>query len=91
MCYVFSPEERKDQDLEGCVFCTEPGLKVNRNNTVPSELVVLMRSTNQRIQPGLTRGQYSAQWPPTCVHNNIEPKASYSSLTYHKRISIFKC
>ncbi len=36
-----------------------------------SELVVLLRSTNQRIQPGLTRGQKSAWRLPACEHNRV--------------------
>ncbi len=35
-----------------------------------SKLVVLLRPTNERIQPGLMRGQESAR-PPACVHNNF--------------------
>ncbi len=37
-----------------------------------SKLVVLLRSTNQRIQPDLTRGQESARRPPDCVHNSSQ-------------------
>ncbi len=35
----------------------KPNSKVNYNNTVFLELVVLLRLTNQRIQPGLMQGQ----------------------------------
>ncbi len=42
---------------EGSVFGTESDLKVNKKNTLSSIPGVLLRSTNQRIQPVLTRGQ----------------------------------
>ncbi len=47
--------------IDGRVFTTEPNLNVNKSNVVSLELltliVVLLRSTNQRIQPGLTPGR----------------------------------
>ncbi len=55
---------------EGRLFRTEPEFKVYKNNTVFLGLVVLLWSTNQRIQPGLMRGQECARRPPACVHNN---------------------
>ncbi len=62
MCYILNPKEDNEKRPcsgtgEGFVFCTEPDLNVNTNNTVSFELVVLLRSLNQRLQLGLTRGQ----------------------------------
>ncbi len=54
---------------EGRLFAEEPSLKVNKNIALSSIPVVLLRSTNQHIQPGLTRGEESACRPPACVHN----------------------
>ncbi len=66
--------QRKGQDRgdeKGRLFCTGPDLKMNKKNTVSLELVVLLRSTNQHLQPGLTRGQENAWRPPALAHNNI--------------------
>ncbi len=56
--------------IDGRVFTTEPDLNVNKSNAVSLELliVVLLRSTNQRIQPDLTPDQETASQPPACVH-----------------------
>ncbi len=66
-------EEREKRSCsgrgEGRLYGREPDLKVKLNKSVYSEIVVLLMSTNQRIQPGLTRGQESARLPPACVHN----------------------
>ncbi len=55
------------------LFCTEPYLKVNTNNRVPSELVVVLRSTNQRTKVGLALGQESTHRPPVWIHKIPPP------------------
>ncbi len=70
-----SSPRREDRGKRQCsgrgeerLFGTEPEL----NNTMYLEQVaVLLRLTNQRIQPGLTRGQESARRPPACVRNSF--------------------
>ncbi len=51
---------------EGRVLCAEPDLNVNQNNRVSTDLVVLLRPTNQ---PCLMRGQECAHRSPACIHN----------------------
>ncbi len=73
-CYVFTTEEGKREKSElgerrRRLFSTKPDFKVKENDSVSSELVCLLRSTNQRVQAGVTRGQESARRPPACLHN----------------------
>ncbi len=63
--------------------------KSESNNRVSLELVILLSSTNQRIQPGLTRGQESARRPPAWVHNSaISIKTSLRSAKYSVMFSV---
>ncbi len=69
-CYVFTTEEGKREKAElGRLFSTVPDFKVKENDSVSSELVGLLRSTNQRVLAAFTRGQESVRQPPACLHN----------------------
>ncbi len=67
---------------EGRLFGTELNLKVKKNYRVSLELVVLLRSTKQRIKLGLTRGHGSAHRPPVCLHNRGERFSSHDAFTF---------
>ncbi len=76
-CYFFIPERRQREK-----FGAEPNSKVNKNYRVSLELVVLLRSTHQRIKLGLTRGHKSAHRPPVCLHNRGERFSSHDTFTF---------
>ncbi len=72
LCLHHGRRKREKAELgerRGRLFSAEPDLKVKENDSVSSELVGLLKSTNQRVPAGLTRGQGSARPPPACIHN----------------------
>ncbi len=81
MYYILTLEESIEKRLssrrgERLVFGIGPFFKSEKNNGVPSILAALLRSTNQRIKVGLTRGQDSACWPRACLQNSMDSNLS---------------
>ncbi len=69
-CFGFVSEKCICHERKGRAWGEERDVYLEQNQIL-KWIVVLLRSTNQRIKLDPTRGQESAHWPPACIHNSI--------------------